>query len=284
MLVSMRLVVVCVALGGCQLVFPFSADPAISHDGAVEGGIEITVPTCPGAPFPSGNVTVLAGLESELFDGAMFGDELWMTREEDGDRKIQLAIRDTTGVYAAPVKPPFVDLDADEYEVGISGDGRRLVFISNRDDLEPRVFEATRPEPTEPFGAAIEVAGLPSGIQGLDLSFDGLALYISDSKMQVRVARRSSLETTFGNASALADAQNDPVLGESPSISPDELELFYLFGSEIFRRVRAGRDARFGPPELISAGFDPDLANDGGALVHSNVATGQLQTLRRECV
>jgi len=232
----------------------------------------------------SSPVSVFEHDPNERFDQ----QELWFSQTEAGVQAADILVstpRPTGGWN--PGTPASFDLPGiDDYDPSLSGDGKRLVFISNRNG-DPRIWEVTRADLAAPFAGAALVRGLDSYfVNGLDLTTDGLTLYFSESSGgDLHVAHRPTVDAPFVPE---MEAGMLRVLATNvgfPSISPDDRELFYNHDGEppIFRRVRADSTAVFEPVEetLYDSGDDPEISVDGKRLYFGD--NGTLDVATREC-
>lgn len=255
------------ALSSCQLVFS-AETPSSDATSCVNGTF--------GSPIGVNGIDIQV---SPVTNPSLNGDQLWFT-SEGPVRQIMSSVRQPDGSYSAPMSAKLTS--GDELDVGMSGDGLRLVFLRDLDNVR-RVEEVVRGTRSEPFENLQRLNGLPDDIGGIDLSFDGLAVYYSNAIQNMFVARRSALGLEFEAPEQLVES-GGPFGGEFPSISPDELELFYACGIDICRRVRPAIDAPFGPLQILPEdGRDPDLSADARTLVYVRRPDDQVRRLEREC-
>jgi hypothetical protein len=195
--------------------------------------------------------------------------ELWFTRAGSSYDLFVATRADTEGAF--DIATPFAYNTAmDDDDAALSADGRVLMFVSDRvgDD---QLYEARRSAIGAAFDPPAQVGGLPvrEMENGIDLSFDGLTLYYVNLDAELRAIQRPSLDGAFGPPS--------PVLAagiEFPSLSPDELELYYAkpTGGGLYRRTRAEPGIPFGADEIVvfATGGDPDVSPDSMQLYFSN--------------
>jgi len=239
-------------------------------------------PGCSGARFVS-TTDLMVMTTGEIHDPTLLDEhELWFTTHEaGGGYQIASATRtDTTQPFGAPVIGSFVRTQMDT-DPAITRDGLHILFMSD----DTRVYQADRTARDMPWSVASVVPGIDgeSAGRGFDVTPDGLAIYMADAN-GVRTSRRSSPTGTFGPVTMLAAG----VMPSFPTISPDELELFFnpvgTNGSELHRITRgdAALDFDIATDELIyQDAQDPDITADAATLVYLH--GGQLQTAHREC-
>ena len=171
--------------------------------------------------------------------------------------------------------PVLVDLGmSPTRDPSLTADGRRLLFFSRGS-----VYEGVR------MGDAFEVrsvVGLPSFVESLDISWNGLRIYFADNDGILYTADRPSLDEPFTGVTMLFED------ADFPSVSPDELEIFYepyidVDPDVVYRRVREDIASPFGPPEIVlQSADDADVNPDGETLIVSDESSG-LAILERAC-
>ncbi len=256
-------------------------------------GLKETVPP-DGPPPPIGCSGQLFGSPVSLpplvenqaeFDGQLSADgrELWMVAHDPSVQDEFRAYRSVRATRDADFPlATKVDLAPGRAvtDPALTADGRRIMFVS-REPTE-LVLEAVRETPDGVFGSPALISGLGSiSVAGLDLSVDGLTVYYTNFAGDLWTASRATVDDPFVDARMLMTN-----IGY-PSVSPDQLELFYTkvtpTGGPIYRRLRPAVSEPFGPDETIVAdrGADPDVSPDGRTLVISDL--GGLTLLTREC-
>jgi hypothetical protein len=212
------------------------------------------------------------------------GLEIWFVKHvtADSEYRIHRATRSST-------LEAFTTIEQNRFAPGIrtsdpalTDDGLRLVYLANGNQ---QAFEVTRPSWGEELGAPVPLAGLGeiSGIAGLDISFDGLTLYFSTVSGELWAATRPALDRAFDDRRMLFTG------AIYPSISPDELELFYNSpadaptSSRLLRRVRESPTAPFDPQEqlILDHGVDPEVSPDASTLIYA--ANGGFMMMQRTC-
>jgi len=181
---------------------------------------------------------------------------------------------DRTGEFDVVDVTPIADSGITE--PALTADGRRLMFVGDRNGTV--VFEGVRADPDAGmFDSVRVVVGLEAGVESLDLSWDGLRIYYTvKGSGELWTAARPARDEPFGTATLLFDG------AIYPSVSPDELEVFYNHHdtpNPLYRRTRPDRARPFGPEALVlDEGEDPDVAptsdtmivarNNGLSLMH----------------
>jgi len=252
-----------IPLAGCDLVFKVDVPDLCRTEG----------------PFIS--QAVVQGIPSEhLFDPTMRDDglEVFFTRSIGGASfDIFVATRATTDEPFGPAAPLAFDTLRGESDAQITADGLSLFFLTDN-----ALFLATRTRRDVPFTTADsrpDVDPGAGGINGYDISADGLTIYLSEGD-DLLVARRPSPVSAFGPTSRIGPHM------DFPSISHDELELFFqnVLDGMIYRVTRASRDAQFdGAPEAVFPGEDPEITDDGGQLLFSPPSGIGLAIAQRNC-
>ena len=246
-------------LAGCQLVFQPQAD--VQCTGKFSAEFEVFFEQGSTKFDPSTNIL----------------GELWFT-VPSGPRDLYFATPNGLG-FAAAVRATFNDDVADDYDPASTEDGSRLLFISNRNSGS-RVFEVVRDG--DMFSAPLMRGDIPT-VEGIDISRDGLRLYYTTPDGMF-VTERPSLDGAFTAPRLLA------LVGEFPSISTDELELYYnVDATRIARRTRRAIAEGFGAEESplegagapLLDGNDAEISHDGTTLLF--VDGNKVFGARREC-
>lgn len=275
--------VLTVGLAGCNGVFGLDQTELrepLAIDAAPDG------PGCSDGVFGAPTVlTTFDDLPAE-FEASLRHDrlEIWFEVLTATRTETWVATRGAdTVAFDPPQLAPFsASGTVDDTHPVLTGDGRRLLFLSERaggNDL----YEVVRTDIGAPWGTPRQLAGLDGkNLRTFDVSHDGLTLYFKDSNadtLTTYVARRATFDAPFGEATIAAHNTS------SPSISPDELELFYNAPgtSRLEKRVRVDPALPFDDNAILIAdsGDDPDLAGDGRTMVIARSNT--LVLLERTC-
>jgi len=232
-------------------------------------------------------------INSQDFDGgpsvSADGRSLYFVsdREVTSGGDIWVARRNPTGeAFGNPenLGSP-VNSSTDEGSPSISADGLELFF-----DRAPegRIFVATRPSTSAPFGepVAINLARSDCCDGFPDISADGLELYFCSDRPggsggdDVWIATRATRSSAFATPANLGPVLNSSASDCEPSISRDGLSLFIGSdrkgghgGFDIWVATRASRAEAFGKPtnlgSNVNSGFAderPDISADGSTL------------------
>lgn len=247
-------------LAGCDLVF------------------EVNVPDLCRTAGPFISQTPIEGMpQDHLFDPTLRDDglELFFTRAVAAAAfDIFSAQRATEDDPFGPATPLAFDTLQAETDGQLTLDGLHLFFL--RDNA---LFEAVRDRRDVPFAGAQPRPDIDpgSGINGYDVSADGLTIYFSKND-ELLVAHRASLVSAFGAESVIGPRM------DYPSISHDELELFFQSDATIARVTRPTTDAMFdATPEPVFPGGDPEITDDGLQLLFSPPSAMGLAIAHRNC-
>ena len=273
----MRAVLLLLLSAGCNRAL--GLDPAIEID-APPPDVGYVPPGCAGARFVA--TTDLGVMTTgEIHDPTMLDDqEIWFTfHSTTTGYQIASATRTaSTEPFGAPVLGDVMR-STDDTDPAITYDGLHVLFISD----DSRVYQSDRAARGAAWSAPSLVPGIDGESAGLgfDVTPDGLSIYMA-STVGVRTATRSTAIGTFGPVTNLADG----VMMQFPSISPDELELFFnLPGTtELHRITRTDRalDFDISKDEIVyQDADDADITADSRTLIYKYGA--QLQIAHREC-
>jgi hypothetical protein len=191
--------------------------------------------------------------------------ELWFHVTGATDHLYRATRASVNDAFGVGQPPPFAVSAVDESDATITGDGLRVLFLSKRGGVQ-EAWEAVRPTLDGAFETP-HLVGVGGGgyINTIDVSFDGLRLYMQLATYGILVAERPSLTAPFGTPQ-----QIHPTAGYA-TISPDERELYFNLESaqtDLYRVVRAtAADPWPQTAELVfTGGEDPDIAADGRTL------------------
>lgn len=192
----------------------------------------------------------------EIF-GSSTGDIVHATRASRDDAFSQLV-----------ALPEPVNTALDEGFPAISDDGLELFFVTT--DMGNAFSDASRrPSRMDAFGSP-QRAGIFGGV---DISRDRLTIYSSDYQSPIRISQRSDLSSPFTGTIDLPGPVNAVGVNASPSISSDDLDLYFQSDRSGTRRPyvahRANAASDFSSVELIDIPnfeADPEIAADGHRL------------------
>jgi hypothetical protein len=264
-----------VAVAGCNSVL----GPDETHG--------YVAPGCSGSrftgPFPLTTITS----DDSIWDPSQGDDplELMVSLQDPNTSLLHInraTRRDTSSAYTL-AEVPFSDPMIEDHDPSITAHGGRLLFLSSRVD-GAHLWEALR-DSNGTFSQPAIVNSVEAFDTGFDMSIDGLTIYYADSRgtpttYPLFTASRPDLASDFGPPTKLLD---DGI--QYPSISPDQLELYYhspASDNSIRRRVRPALEAPFGDEEIVAPGVeDPDVSADARTLLMSSY--GSLQFMTRDC-
>jgi hypothetical protein len=262
------------ALSGCNQLFGLDETVVQMADARIDA------PGCSGSQFANPQEVAGTALDND-YDPSTYGQELelWVARRTSaGDYDIWIATRNDAN-SAFDVGSWFVHNvpAADDGDSALSSDGLAMVFVSRR--AGGSLYASRRTQIGDPWSALVPVP-VQGGVNGIDLSSDGLRLYASVGDHELRMLERSAIDQAFG---ALG-----PVLATNvswPSLSPDELELFHMTasGGGFFRRTRASTAVAFDMNEtpIVANAVDPDVSSDATRLYYS--VGGDIHAMTRAC-
>jgi hypothetical protein len=251
-----RLVALC-ALAGCDYVFR----------------IDYLEPPAPDAPCQSnawGPRVMIGELAGTRFDPSARGDlrELLhvAANPTGGGYDIQRSVRGNVGdLFGAEQLVIELNSQFDDTDPALTADGLVVFFKSRRGGIA-QVWEAARATTDAAFGAPALAQGLAfTSANGLDVSPDGLTIYVDDGLMLV-TAHRPSRAEPFVVESSPMNAR-----AAFPSVSANGLELFLdVPAAGISVRTRGDVTQSFTNEMSIDpdAG-DPEISVDGRTLFMS---------------
>ena len=195
---------------------------------------------------------------------------------------------------------PTVNSSAREFNASISADGLSLFFISNRPGgvggLD--IWVTTRETTDDPWGTPVNLGptiNSPVGEWGVSISSDGLSLYLDapqsggSFKYDLCVATRATTDDDWGNPVNLGPTVNSSADDYSPSISADDLSLYFTSGGgrggygryDLWVTTREtihdpwGTPVNLGPTVNSSAfDTDPGISADGRMLFFASDRSG----------
>jgi len=205
---------------------------------------------------------------------------------------VQVAKADFTFGSPTDVGVP-VNSGGEDFNASITADGLSLYFISNRSGgVGGRdIWVTTRETKDDPWSEPVNLGtpvNTPAGEWGVSISSDGLSLYYdtrqpgtSSAINDLWVATRATTDKNWANPVSLGPKVNSSADDYTPSISSDELELYFTSGPG-----RGGygnydlwvtmRETKFDPwgeavnlgPRVNTSAFelDPGVSADGRAL------------------
>lgn len=248
----------------------------------------------PGDPGPSG---CGSDAGSGLFDneGNVCPGEIPIVGADDAGfrpdgsmavgNQVELPCLDGLGAFGAPERVTGLGVDGELFAPSISADGLTLFFAVRSGESE-HIYLATRDRlGASEFSNAIELSSTRSdALDGTPfISFDGLTLYFFSDRdggvgsRDLWSARRGDPSSPFGAATELR-ALNTPALDMSPSLSRDELTLFFVSSrpngrgngenTDIWRSTRESTAQAFAAPENVAA-FNSG-ANEGRIVFSSD--------------
>jgi len=275
-MVAMRSVGLVFVLAGCNQLYGLEPTVVLGADARIDA------PGCADSPFI--NPMKVAGTALDIgYDPTLSagGHELWFSQDMGSSSyDLMIATRaDVNGGFDTATAFAH-NSSMQDGDPALSGDGLVLVFISER-VAGITIYQSTRPSLGAAFSPPGPAGGAASsqGGAGIDLSFDGLTLYFIGDAYELRSVHRATRSDAFGAES--------PVLATDvawPSLSPDELELYYMksAGAGIYRRTRASPTLPFDANELqiSSGGGDPDVSSDARQLFFDS---GDIFVMTRTC-
>jgi len=235
-----RALALLVMLAGCDLVFKVEV-PDLCRD----AGPFI-------APVP------LDGLPSQrLFDPTLRADGLQLFFSQFDD--LFVVTRDSTSEPFGMPQQTALSTPGRDFDPSLTLDGLRLFYL-----VDNVMFESVREKTIDAFGFGQARVDIEDFLHSFEVSHDGLTIYYNLQSGGFFMARRATLVSAFGARIPLGEGRL------WPSISHDELELFYEDEptEQVFRITRDSRDAPFeGMGVAILQGADPEISDSGEQLM-----------------
>jgi hypothetical protein len=244
-----------VMLAGCDLVFKVDV-PDLCRDAG-----------------PFSTPRTLEGVsQSHLYDPAMRDDGLELFYVElVGDFDIFVATRASVDDDFGQPQAVYTTA-ANELDPALTADGLHLFYITDN-----QLYESERATRDEPFGPGLPRADLPN-VESFDISHDALTIYFNEPFGDLNMATRASPLSPFGAPVVIGAAR------AFPSVSHDQLELYFQDNGQIFRLTRdSTRDPFDAMPELVITGEDPELSDSGEQLVFGPPSHEGLAVSTRIC-
>jgi hypothetical protein len=201
--------------------------------------------------------------------------------------------------FGTPTELPNVNSSSHDFQPSISANGLSLFFTSARPGgLGGRdIWVTTRETTDDDWG---EPANLGSPVnstawEGASISYDGLSLYMgstrsrgSNANADLWVTTRDTIYSEWGNPMNLGSTVNSSADQCYPSISADELELYFssnrgggVGGYDIWVTKRATTHDPWGTPENLGSMVnssaqeaDPSISADGRMLFFASDRSG----------
>jgi len=146
---------------------------------------------------------------------------------------------DTVPIFGNPVNlGPTVNSSAQEFDPSISADELELYFNSYRPGGfgKADIWVTTRKTKADPWGSPVNLGptiNSPAGDKGPSISADGLSLYFNSARsgghggQDLWVTTRKTKSAPWGEPVNLGLTVNTPANENAPSISTDELTLYF---------------------------------------------------------
>ena len=190
--------------------------------------------------------------------------------------------------YFTDIKPvPGLESPYRDECPSISTDGLTIYFGSDRGGGQDNrdIWMSTRPTVVDSWGSPINL-GAPINSSPWDntphISPDGLTLYFNSRRDggygdgDLYQATRNSTSEPFGEPVNLGSNVNSWVRDYSPSVSPDELTIYFASsrsggpgGSDLYVTTRNSTSEPFGPPQIVAnvntsvRDANPSISSDG---------------------
>lgn len=268
----MRVAVACLLLAGCDVVFRIDRIHAVDgNSGAGDSGLGSNGDAKPDVPQSS---ACDPGAVSQLLVGAAFSApsvtpdqlQLFMTKlETNGDRTIYVSTRGSTaGAWGGAQLESTLASSGEDTEPAVWGQGLRISFLSTRSGAR-LLYQASRAQLTDPWGTVTLIGTASSSFTGFDVTADGLTLYADDGlNNALSKATRSSETQAYGAFGTIFSGVGQP------SLTGNQLVLYYHRGGSIYRAERASTVGGFGGETIVTVGADPDISADGTRLYFKN--------------
>lgn len=254
---------ICVVAAGCDKLFSLDhIDQGATIDGPLADG-DGGVPDAPACMYsPRLQLQSTGGSHDPQLSTDRL--DLFTVRSPAGNYEIYESVRgDTTTQFGTGTAIASLASSSDDTDPAVTDDGLMILFKSNRSGAY-RIHQATRTSRGGAFGTPSIPAGLGNQtVYGLDISPDGLTVYVDDGAKLV-MATRSSRTASFGPPTMVTLDRTG-----FPSVSADGLELFYN-GAGVVHRTRDSTTASFdggSTTQVDMGGSDADIVADGSAIV-----------------
>jgi hypothetical protein len=255
-------------LAGCDYVFRIDRVPLI--DGGIsDGNAGDAAADAAQSSACQHDSPVLILPDVSVTDPSQRADqlELYMARLENGNYNIYVSIRsDIDSAWSLPQHVTALSSQSDDMDPALAGGGLRIFLTSNRSGARA-LYQATRSSLTSSWGTPTSVGTGGAYVGGFDVSPDGRTLYADDGQNNaLRRLTRASDTADFGGAGTLASGVG------YPSLTGDQLKLYYHRAGTIYRQTRTGLTGGFSKEEIVAAGSDPDISEDGTSLIFKTTA------------
>lgn len=266
----------CVLAAGCDALFGLdhldpTRDAALTGDGPADGS--------GGQCLFEPRVLLQDGSGSHDPTLSIDRMELLFVRDVGAGYDIYRAIRADVGLpFDTGLIVAEINSSGDDTDPALTADSRMIVFKSDRGGNGPRAYQATRTSGV--FSSPVLVPGLENmPVYGLDVSPDGLTLYIDDGANLVAASRTARDQPVVSTVDLTTDRAS------FPSVSPDRLEL-YFNGAGLVQRTRVNAAATFDAATttvIDAGGADGDIVADGSAIVLTGGSSSDIVYLRERC-
>jgi hypothetical protein len=197
--------------------------------------------------------------------------QLWVAKRADRTQPF--------GAAAELGMPP--NLATADVAPSISGDGLDVYYTADINS-QAVVVASHRASIAAPFEPAAPIG--PYG--GCDVSFDGLSMYCQDFQTPIVVWQRATKSDAFATPVDLGPVINDGSTNLHPSISADELDLYFDSDrggvSQIWVASRAHRTEAFEtvtPLTMFPNAGQPEISTDGRHLYFNTFDAVTMHTL-----